>query len=88
MFGPSLRQDSHTTWTPFTRKYRSRRRPAASTRCSPTIAARIGREAGAPFAIFGGFIVGRNIERVADTRLVEGWSLNYWQPMATVLARL
>jgi len=106
---------------------------AQSGKIKPTIAARIGREAGAPFAIFGGFIVGRNIELVADTRLVQawrpqnwpagvysivkfelsgqgagtllkfdhtgfpvsdaetlaqGWNLNYWQPMATVLAQL
>jgi activator of HSP90 ATPase len=106
---------------------------AQSGRIKPTIPAQIGREAGAPFAIFGGFVVGRNIELVPETRLVQawrpqnwapgvysivkfellgqgagtllkfdqtgfpvddaenlaqGWKMNYWQPMATVLAHL
>jgi activator of HSP90 ATPase len=104
---------------------------AQSGRIKPSIRAHIGREAGAAFAIFGGFVVGRNIELVPDTRLVQawrpqnwpagvysivkfellaqgegtllkfdqtgfpasdadnlaqGWSMNYWQPMAAVLA--
>jgi activator of HSP90 ATPase len=104
---------------------------ARSGKIEPTIAAHIGREAGAAFAIFGGFVVGRTIELVPNTRLVQawrpqnwpagvysivkfellaqggdtllkfdqtgfpasdaenlaqGWKMNYWQPMAAVLA--
>ncbi len=104
---------------------------AHSGKIKPSIKAQIGREAGAPFAIFGGFVVGRNIELVPDSRLVQawrpqnwpagvysivkfelfeqgpatllkfdqtgfpisdaenlavGWNMNYWHPMATVLA--
>jgi activator of HSP90 ATPase len=104
---------------------------AQSGKIKPTIPARIGREAGAAFAIFGGFVVGRNIELLPDKRLVQawrpqnwaagvysivkfelleqgagtllkfdqtgfpvsdaetlaqGWKMNYWQPMAAVLA--
>jgi activator of HSP90 ATPase len=104
---------------------------AQSGKIKPSIPARIGRDAGGSFAIFGGFVVGRNIELVANTRLVQawrpqdwppgvysivkfellaqgagtllkfdqtgfpaddaenlarGWQMNYWQPMATVLA--
>ncbi len=40
--------------------------------------ARIGREAGAPFSIFGGFVVGRNIELVPDARLVQAWRPQDW----------
>jgi activator of HSP90 ATPase len=104
---------------------------AQSGKIKPTIAARIGHSAGGSFSIFGGFVVGRNIELVPDKRLVQawrpqdwapgvysivkfellaqgagtllkfdqtgfpaddaqnlasGWKMNYWQPMATVLA--
>jgi activator of HSP90 ATPase len=103
-----------------------------SGKVKQTIPAQIGRAAGSPFSIFGGFIVGRNIEMIPDTRLVQawrpqdwppgvysivkfelvergtetllrfdhtgfpageadslaaGWKLNYWQPMAKVLAK-
>jgi activator of HSP90 ATPase len=105
---------------------------AQSGKIKAGTAAHIGREAGSAFAIFGGFVVGRNIELVPNTRLVQawrpqdwpagvysivrfellehgggtllkfdhtgfpasdadnlaqGWKLNYWQPMAAVLAR-
>lgn len=103
----------------------------ASGKVKTDIPAEIGHEAGAPFSIFGGFVGGRIIELVPDTRLVEawraqdwprgvhsivkfelvdpdavtllvfdqtgfppsdaqqlvqGWRMNYWQPMAKVLA--
>jgi activator of HSP90 ATPase len=103
-----------------------------SGKVKQTIPSQIGREAGSPFSIFGGFIGGRNIEMIPDKRLVQawrpqdwppgvysiakfelvergaetllkfdhtgfpaadaaslaaGWKLNYWQPMAKVLAR-
>ncbi len=104
---------------------------AQSGKITPTIAARIGHNAGGSFSSFGGFVVGRNIELVLDKSLVQawrpqnwapgiysivkfelvaqgagtllkfdqtgfpaddaqnlasGWKMNYWQPMATVLA--
>jgi activator of HSP90 ATPase len=103
-----------------------------SGKVKQTIPAQIGREAGSPFSIFGGFVGGQNIEMIPDTRLVQawrpqdwppgvysivkfelvergvetllvfdhtgfptgqadelaaGWKLNYWQPMAKVLAK-
>jgi uncharacterized protein YndB with AHSA1/START domain len=42
--------------------------------------AQIGREAGAPFSIFGSFVGGRIIEMVPDTRLVEAWRAQDWPP--------
>jgi activator of HSP90 ATPase len=103
-----------------------------SGKVKQTIPAQIGRQAGSPFSIFGGFVGGRNIEMIPDTRVVQawrpqdwppgvysivkfelvergaetllvfdhtgfpagqadslaaGWRLNYWQPMAQVLAK-
>src|SRR5580658_7497203 len=49
-----------------------------SGKVKTTPAAQIGHEAGAPFSIFGGFIEGRNIELVPDTRLVQVWRPKYW----------
>jgi activator of HSP90 ATPase len=44
------------------------------------VPARIGREAGAAFSIFGGFVRGRIIELVSDTRLVQAWRPQDWPP--------
>jgi activator of HSP90 ATPase len=49
-----------------------------SGKVKTTPPAQIGREAGAPFSIFGGFIEGRNIELDPDTRLVQAWRPKYW----------
>jgi uncharacterized protein YndB with AHSA1/START domain len=35
-------------------------------------------EAGAPFSLFGGHITGRNVELVADRRLVQAWRAASW----------
>jgi activator of HSP90 ATPase len=104
----------------------------ASGKVKAEVPAQIGREAGAPFSIFGGFVGGRIVELVPDVRfvqawrpqdwppgvyslvkfeladrgagallvfdqtgfpasdaeqLVQGWHMNYWQPMAKVLAQ-
>jgi activator of HSP90 ATPase len=49
-----------------------------SGKVETTPPAQIGREAGAAFSIFGGFIDGRNIELVPQTRLVQAWRPQYW----------
>jgi uncharacterized protein YndB with AHSA1/START domain len=49
-----------------------------SGKVKTTPAAQIGRDAGGSFSIFGGFIEGRNIELVPDTRLVQAWRPQYW----------
>lgn len=52
----------------------------ASGKVKANIPAQIGREAGAPFSIFGGFVGGRIIELVPDVRLVQAWRPQDWQP--------
>jgi activator of HSP90 ATPase len=42
--------------------------------------AEIGREEGNSFSMFGGVIVGRNIELVAGQRIVQAWRPTYWPP--------
>jgi uncharacterized protein YndB with AHSA1/START domain len=52
----------------------------ASGKVKTDIPAQIGREAGAPFSIFGGFVGGRIIELVPDVRLVQAWRAQDWPP--------
>jgi len=47
----------------------------------------IGRKAGDAFTLFGGYIVGRNLELVADTRLVQAWREQSWKPGEFSLVR-
>jgi activator of HSP90 ATPase len=42
--------------------------------------AEISREAGGAFSMFGGKIVGRNIELVPDQRIVQAWRPASWDP--------
>jgi activator of HSP90 ATPase len=42
--------------------------------------ATISPEAGGTFSMFGGKIVGRNIELVPDQRIVQAWRPAYWEP--------
>ncbi len=42
--------------------------------------AEINHEAGGAFSMFGGKIVGRNIELVPDLRIVQAWRPSYWEP--------
>jgi activator of HSP90 ATPase len=42
--------------------------------------AEIGREEGSAFSMFGGVIVGRNIELVPGQRIVQAWRPAYWPP--------
>jgi activator of HSP90 ATPase len=43
-------------------------------------AAEIGREEGSAFSMFGGMIVGRNIELVPGQRIVQAWRPTHWPP--------
>jgi len=52
----------------------------ASGKVNANIPAQIGREAGAAFSIFGGFVGGRIIELVPDVRLVQAWRPQDWPP--------
>jgi uncharacterized protein YndB with AHSA1/START domain len=44
----------------------------------PDTPAQISAEAGGTFALFGGFITGRNIELVPSVRLVQAWREGSW----------
>jgi activator of HSP90 ATPase len=47
----------------------------------------IGREAGGAFALFGGYIVGRNVELVPNERIVQAWRTGSWDPGAYSIAK-
>ena len=40
----------------------------------------LSREVGGPFTLFGGHIVGRNIELVPNERIVQAWRVVDWSP--------
>jgi activator of HSP90 ATPase len=42
--------------------------------------AEIDPKAGGPFSMFGGQIVGRNVELVPATRIVQAWRPSHWDP--------
>jgi activator of HSP90 ATPase len=42
--------------------------------------AEISREAGGAFSLFGGLIVGRNVELVTNQRIVQAWRPSHWDP--------
>lgn len=44
------------------------------------LAAVISRDEGGAFSMFGGIIVGRNVELVPDKRVVQAWRPSYWKP--------
>ncbi len=44
------------------------------------LAADIDPKAGGPFSMFGGMIVGRNVELVRDERIVQAWRPTHWDP--------
>ncbi len=50
-------------------------------------AATISPEAGGAFTLFGGKVVGRNIELVSDHRIVQAWRPSYWKPGAYALVK-
>lgn len=43
--------------------------------------------AGAAFTIFGGHIIGRNLEMVANQRIVQAWRVVNWEPGLYSIAR-
>ena len=49
--------------------------------------AEIGRDQGSAFSMFGGVIVGRNIELVPGQRIVQAWRPKYWNPGIYSLVR-
>jgi uncharacterized protein YndB with AHSA1/START domain len=49
--------------------------------------AQISSEVGGTFSAFGGLIVGRNIELVPDTRIVQAWRPAYWKPGVYSIAK-
>ena len=51
--------------------------PAISIEKSPTV---ISPDVGGAFSLFGGIILGRHVELVPDTRIVQAWRVAYWAP--------
>lgn len=47
----------------------------------------IGREAGGAFSLFGGYIMGRQIELVPNERIVQAWRVGGWDPGIYSIAR-
>jgi activator of HSP90 ATPase len=47
----------------------------------------ISREPGGAFAVFGGFVIGRQIELVPNTRIVQAWRPLDWEPGLYSIAR-
>jgi activator of HSP90 ATPase len=42
---------------------------------------------GGAFSLFGGIILGRHVELVPNTRIVQAWRVSYWNPGAYSIAR-
>jgi activator of HSP90 ATPase len=51
--------------------------PSISLEKSPTV---ISPDLGGAFSLFGGIILGRHVELVPDTRIVQAWRVAYWAP--------
>jgi len=49
--------------------------------------AEISPQAGGAFSMFGGKIVGRNVELVPDQRIVQAWRPAYWEPGVYTLVK-
>jgi activator of HSP90 ATPase len=58
--------------------------PAISLEKSPTV---ISHDVGGAFSLFGGIIVGRQIELVPNTRIVQAWRVRYWDPGVYSIAK-
>ena len=52
-----------------------------------TTPTQISSEPGGAFAIFGGFVVGRQVELVSNTRIVQAWRPLDWEPGVYSIAR-
>lgn len=49
--------------------------------------AEISREVGGAFALFGGYIFGRQLELVPNERIVQAWRVGSWEPGIFSIAR-
>jgi activator of HSP90 ATPase len=58
--------------------------PGISLEKAPT---EISREVGGAFSLFGGIILGRHVELVLNTRIVQAWRVAYWAPGIYSIAR-
>jgi len=47
----------------------------------------ISRDEGGPFTIFGGYIIGRQIELKPDERIVQAWRVGSWEPGVYSIAK-
>lgn len=65
-------------------KIAATRDPAISLEKAPTV---ISPDVGGAFSLFGGIILGRHIELVPDTRIVQAWRVRYWDPGAYSIAK-
>jgi activator of HSP90 ATPase len=53
----------------------------------PDKPAEISREEGGAFALYGGYITGRNVELVPNVRVVQAWRAGDWPPGVYSIAR-
>jgi uncharacterized protein YndB with AHSA1/START domain len=53
----------------------------------PDKPAEISREAGGTFALFGGYITGRQVELVPNQRIVQAWRTGGWPPGVYSIAK-
>jgi activator of HSP90 ATPase len=58
-------------------KIAAARDTAISVEKSPTV---ISPNVGGAFSLFGGIILGRHLELVPNTRIVQAWRVSYWKP--------
>lgn len=65
-------------------KIAAARDPAISLEKAPTV---ISPDVGGAFSLFGGIILGRQIELVPNTRIVQAWRVRYWDPGAYSIAK-
>jgi len=47
----------------------------------------IGRKAGGAFTMFGGLIMGRNVELTPNVRIVQAWRPTHWEPSVYSIVR-
>ena len=65
-------------------KIAAARDQAISLEKSPTV---LSPDVGGAFSLFGGIIIGRQIELVPNTRIVQAWRVSYWDPGAYSIAK-
>jgi activator of HSP90 ATPase len=53
----------------------------------PDKPAEVSREVGGAFALYGGYITGRNVELVVNVRIVQAWRAGGWPPGVYSIAR-